>query len=68
MLRKKVGRRKGRRTKGFFFRNGRGWFTKVQGKFVPLLGPNGHADPRTTLTYIRNRDRLSNSPAYVLRY
>ncbi len=41
MLRKKVGRRKGRRTKGFFFRNGRGWFTKVQGKFVPLLGPNG---------------------------
>jgi integrase/recombinase XerD len=28
----------------------------------------GHADPRTTLTYIRNRDRLSNSPAYVLRY
>ena len=28
----------------------------------------GHADPRTTLTYIRNRDRLSKSPAYVLRY
>lgn len=28
----------------------------------------GHADPRTTLTYIRNRDRLSRSPAYVLRY
>ena len=28
----------------------------------------GHADPRTTLTYIRNRDRLSNSPAYLLRY
>jgi integrase/recombinase XerD len=28
----------------------------------------GHADPRTTLTYIRNRDRLSNSPAYVLKY
>lgn len=28
----------------------------------------GHADPRTTLTYIRNRDRLSQSPAYVLRY
>ncbi len=28
----------------------------------------GHADPRTTLTYIRTRDRLSNSPAYVLRY
>lgn len=28
----------------------------------------GHADPRTTLSYIRNRDRLSRSPAYVLRY
>jgi integrase/recombinase XerD len=28
----------------------------------------GHADPRTTLIYIRSRDRLSKSPAYVLRY
>ena len=28
----------------------------------------GHADPRTTLTYIRTRDRLSKSPAYVLKY
>jgi integrase/recombinase XerD len=28
----------------------------------------GHADPRTNLTYIRNRDRLSKSPAYVLKY
>jgi integrase/recombinase XerD len=28
----------------------------------------GHADPRTTLTYIRTRDRLSKSPAYLLRY
>lgn len=28
----------------------------------------GHADPRTTLTYIRSRDRLAKSPAYVLRY
>jgi integrase/recombinase XerD len=28
----------------------------------------GHSDPRTTLTYIRNRDRLSKSPAYVLKY
>ena len=27
----------------------------------------GHADPRTTLTYIRSRDRLSKSPAYILR-
>lgn len=28
----------------------------------------GHADPRTTLTYIRPRDRLSKSPAYFLKY
>jgi integrase/recombinase XerD len=28
----------------------------------------GHADTRTTLTYIRSRDRLSKSPAYVLSY
>lgn len=28
----------------------------------------GHADPRTTLTYIRSRDRLSESPTYVLKY
>lgn len=28
----------------------------------------GHSDPQTTLTYIRNRDRLSKSPAYLLGY
>jgi integrase/recombinase XerD len=28
----------------------------------------GHADPRTTLTYIRSRNRLTSSPAYILRY
>jgi integrase/recombinase XerD len=28
----------------------------------------GHADPRTTLTSIRSRDRLSKSPVYVLKY
>ena len=28
----------------------------------------GHTDPRTTLAYIRSRDRLSKSPAYVLKY
>jgi len=28
----------------------------------------GHADLRTTLTHIRSRDRLSQSPAYVLKY
>lgn len=35
---------------------------------VDLQDFAGHTDPRTTLTYIRNRDRLSRSPAYVLRY
>ena len=28
----------------------------------------GHADPRATLSCIRSRDKLSKSPAYVLRY
>ena len=28
----------------------------------------GHSDPRTTLAYIRTRDRLSKSPAYLLAY
>lgn len=35
---------------------------------VDLQDFAGHADPRTTLTYIRSRDRLSKSPAYVLHY
>jgi integrase/recombinase XerD len=35
---------------------------------IDLQAFAGHADPRTTLTYIRSRDRLSNSPAYVLKY
>lgn len=35
---------------------------------VDLQDFAGHSDPRTTLMYIRNRDRLSRSPAYVLRY
>ena len=35
---------------------------------VDLQDFAGHADPRTTLTDIRNRDRLSRSPADVLKY
>jgi integrase/recombinase XerD len=35
---------------------------------VDLQDFAGHADPRTTLIYIRNRDRMSRSPAYVLKY
>lgn len=35
---------------------------------IDLQDYAGHADPRTTLSYIRSRDRLTKSPAYVLRY
>jgi integrase/recombinase XerD len=35
---------------------------------IDLQDYAGHADPRTTLTYIRSRDRLSKSPAYLIRY
>ena len=35
---------------------------------IDLQDYAGHADPRTTLTYIRSRDRLSKSPAYLLTY
>jgi integrase/recombinase XerD len=27
----------------------------------------GHADPRTTLTYIRSRDHITNITAYMLK-
>jgi integrase/recombinase XerD len=35
---------------------------------VDLQDFAGHADPRTTLAYIRNRQRLSKSPTYTLHY
>jgi hypothetical protein len=38
---KGIGRRKGSRNKGFFYRSGRGWFTKDAGKFVPLTDEPG---------------------------
>lgn len=37
-------------------------------EIIDLQDFAGHADPRTTLAYIRSRDRLSKSPAYVLNY
>ena len=37
-------------------------------EIIDLQDFAGHADPRTTLTYIRTRDRLAKSPAYVLNY
>ena len=41
MVSRKIGRRKGSRTKGFFYRHGRGWYTKSSGKFVPLTTVDG---------------------------
>src|SRR6185295_11745046 len=38
---KRIGRRKGSRNKGYFFRTGRGWFTKEAGQFVPLTDEAG---------------------------
>jgi hypothetical protein len=37
------------------------------GIIIDLQDFAGHADPRTTRSYIRTRDRLSQSPAYVLK-
>ena len=39
---KKKGRRKRSRNKGYFFRTGRGWFTKDAGKFIPLEDEQGN--------------------------
>ena len=41
MATKKLGRSKGRRTKGYFFRTGRGWYTKKATRFVPLCYEDG---------------------------
>ena len=35
------GRRAGTRNRGYFFRKGRGWFTKIGNQFVPLEYENG---------------------------
>jgi integrase len=35
------GRPSGSRNRGYFYRAGRGWFTKLDDKFVPLEYPNG---------------------------
>ena len=41
MATKRVGRTKGRRTKGYFYRSGRGWYTKQGGRFVPPCYEDG---------------------------
>jgi len=38
---KKQGRKRGSRNKGYFYRTGRGWFTKIGSQFFPLLDANG---------------------------
>ena len=37
----KLGRRKGRRNKGYFYRRGRGWGTSINQRFIPLTHPDG---------------------------
>jgi integrase len=39
---KKVGRRKGGRKRGFYWRSGRGWFALIGGKSVPLKDRQGN--------------------------
>jgi integrase len=41
MVRRAIGRSKGRSTKGYFYRAGRGWFTKADGRFIPLTDESG---------------------------
>jgi integrase len=36
-----LGRSKGRKTKGFFYRTGRGWYSKDGSRFIPLRYENG---------------------------
>lgn len=38
------------------------------GDLVDLQDFAGHVDPRTTLSYIRNRGKMTDSPAYLLKY
>jgi len=53
---KKLGRRKRSRNKGYFFRTGRGWFTKDGAKFVPLTDQNGDRlrDPNLDEEVVKN--------------
>lgn len=37
----RLGRAKGSRNRGYFYRAGRGWVTKIDGRFVPLEFENG---------------------------
>ena len=41
IMAKRLGRSKGSRNRGYFFRAERGWYTKLHGKFVPLTDDAG---------------------------
>ena len=38
---KKQGRKKGSRNRGYFYRTGRGWYTKDGSRFIPLTYDDG---------------------------
>jgi integrase/recombinase XerD len=41
---------------------------RINADIIDLQDFAGHADPGATLTDIRSRDRLSKSPAYMVKY
>ena len=53
---KKRGRSKGSKTKGYFFRTGRGWYTLQAGKFIPLTDEYGE--------HLRDREAAGVKKAY----
>lgn len=59
---KKAGRRKGSRSKGYHFRNGRGWYALDGGRRIPLCYPSGEhikdrRAPSDTLKEVYDRCR-----------
>lgn len=55
MARKHLGRKRGSRNKGYFYRTGRGWYTKEGGRFTPLTDENGNRlkDPDTKESVVK---------------
>jgi hypothetical protein len=46
----KLGRRKGRRNKGYVYRKGRGWGTSIDQRFIPLTHPDRSFNASVGLT------------------
>ena len=61
MVRRAIGRSKGRGTKGYFYRAGRGWFTKADGRFIPLTDEAGERFRERKVS----EDRLKDASARV---